>query len=132
MTFTWFSKKQQIVSSSTCEVEYMTASSCVSHTIWLRKFLKEMQVPQYKAINCKIYANNKSIFNLAKNPIYEEKSKHIDVCFHSIWKHMKEKEIKAIHAKSHDQVAKTSPNLSRYITSTSSKLLEWLMKKDEV
>jgi hypothetical protein len=42
-TFTWSSKKQSIVSLSTYEVEYITATSCVYHAIWLRKLLKDLQ-----------------------------------------------------------------------------------------
>jgi hypothetical protein len=41
-TFTWLSKKQPIVTLSTYETEYITASSYVCHSLWLRKLLKEM------------------------------------------------------------------------------------------
>ncbi|KAJ3691578.1 hypothetical protein LUZ61_020742 [Rhynchospora tenuis] len=40
--FTWVLKKQPIVTLSTCEAEYVAASSCVCHAIWLRKLLKDM------------------------------------------------------------------------------------------
>ena len=33
--FTWYSNKQPIVSLSTCEAEYVAASCCVCHAIWL-------------------------------------------------------------------------------------------------
>ncbi|PKU59392.1 putative mitochondrial protein [Dendrobium catenatum] len=35
IAFTWISKKQPIVSMSTCETEYIVATSCVCHAIWL-------------------------------------------------------------------------------------------------
>jgi hypothetical protein len=38
-TFTWLSKKQPIVTLSTCEAEYVAASLGVSHAIWLRRLL---------------------------------------------------------------------------------------------
>jgi hypothetical protein len=41
-TFTWSSKKQSIVTLSTCEAEYVATISCVCHSIWLRKLLKEL------------------------------------------------------------------------------------------
>ena len=44
-TFTWVSKKQSIVTPSTCKVEYIGAISCVCHAIWLRNLLKELGLP---------------------------------------------------------------------------------------
>ena len=40
--FTWMSKKQPIVTLSTCEAKYIAATSCVCHTIWLKNLLKEL------------------------------------------------------------------------------------------
>ncbi|KAK3036162.1 hypothetical protein RJ639_029899 [Escallonia herrerae] len=40
--FTWTSKKQSIVTLSTCEAEYVVATSTLSHAIWLRNLLKEL------------------------------------------------------------------------------------------
>ena len=39
--FSWSSKKQAIVIFSTCEAEYVDASSGVCHTIWLRNLLND-------------------------------------------------------------------------------------------
>ena len=44
-TFTWVSKRQPIVTLSTCEAEYVAITSCVYHAIWLRNLLKEMSLP---------------------------------------------------------------------------------------
>jgi hypothetical protein len=45
-TFTWLSKKQSIVTLSTCEAEYDAAATCVCHAIWLRRLLKEINLTQ--------------------------------------------------------------------------------------
>ena len=36
--FTWVSKKQQIVTISTCGAEYVVTTSCVCHAIWLQNY----------------------------------------------------------------------------------------------
>ena len=44
--FTWSSKKQPIVNLSTCEAEYVAASSTVWHAPWLRNLLNEIFMVQ--------------------------------------------------------------------------------------
>ncbi|KAA0031828.1 copia protein [Cucumis melo var. makuwa] len=44
--FTWSSKKQPIVTLSTCEAEYVAAASCVCHAVWLRNLLKTVGILQ--------------------------------------------------------------------------------------
>ena len=45
----WSTKKQSIVTLSTCEAEYVTATSCTCHAIWLRRLLMELNLPQIEA-----------------------------------------------------------------------------------
>ncbi|XP_061360229.1 secreted RxLR effector protein 161-like [Gastrolobium bilobum] len=49
-TFTWLSKKQPIVTLMTCEAEYVTASWCVCHVIWLSNLLGKLEQQQLSAI----------------------------------------------------------------------------------
>ncbi|XP_070015772.1 secreted RxLR effector protein 161-like [Nicotiana sylvestris] len=78
----WSSKKQSIVTLSTCEAEYIAATSCTCHAIWLRRLLKELNLPQMEATE--ICIDNKSAQALAKNPVYHDRSKHIDTRYHFI------------------------------------------------
>ena len=68
--FTWMSKKQPILTLSTCEAKYVAATSDVCHAIWLRSLLKELQMFQEEAT--KIFVDNKSTLALAKNPILHD------------------------------------------------------------
>ena len=60
--FTWTSKKQPIVTLSTCEAEFVLATSSVCHVIWLKRLLKELNLPQGEPIE--IYVDNKSAISL--------------------------------------------------------------------
>ncbi|KAK2988354.1 hypothetical protein RJ640_001539 [Escallonia rubra] len=77
--FTWTSKKQSIVTLSTCEAEYVAATSTVCHAIWLRSLLKELLNK-----STQIYVDNKSPIALAKNPVFHDRSKHINTRYHFI------------------------------------------------
>ena len=101
--FTWQSKKQAIVTLSTCEAEYVAASSCVNHAIWLRYLLEDLKLEQSGPTEIRV--DNKSAIELAKNPVYHERSKHIDVRYHSIREHIKNEEIRVTHVPSRDQAA---------------------------
>ena len=45
-SFLWSSKKQPIITLSTCEAEYVAACSCVCQAIYLRRVLEELNMPQ--------------------------------------------------------------------------------------
>ena len=42
----WMSKKQNSVSLSTAEVEYIVAGSCCSQLLWIKKLLSDYRIPQ--------------------------------------------------------------------------------------
>ena len=65
--FTWMSKKHSTVALSTCETEYVVASSSICEAIWLQNFLGEFDHPQEESII--IYVDNKSAIELSKNPV---------------------------------------------------------------
>ena len=101
--FTWMSKKQPIVTLSTCEAEYVAATSCVCHAIWLRNLLKEIGLTQEEPT--KVCVDNKSAIALAKNPVFHDRSKHIDVRYHYIRECVARKDVQVEYVKSQDQVA---------------------------
>ncbi|KAM1156872.1 hypothetical protein EV1_027295 [Malus domestica] len=103
IAFTWMSKKLPIVTLSTCEAEYVAATSCVYHTNWLRNLLKELSMPQEEPTE--IYVDNKSAIALAKNPVFHDRSKHIDTRYHYIRECIARKDVQVEYVKSQDQVA---------------------------
>ncbi|XP_058726895.1 secreted RxLR effector protein 161-like [Vicia villosa] len=98
--FTWMSKKQPIVTLSTCEAKYVAATSCVCHAVWLRNLLKELKMPQKDPME--ICVDNKSALALEKNPVFHERSKHIDTHYHFIRECIERKEVKLKYVMSQD------------------------------
>jgi len=101
--FTWLSKKQPIVTLSTCEAEYVAASLSVCHAIWLRNLLSKLEMKQKGGTVIRV--DNKSAIELAKNPVNHGRSKHIDVKFHFIREQVKEGNVEMVHVGSRDQIA---------------------------
>ncbi|XP_072073334.1 uncharacterized mitochondrial protein AtMg00810-like [Arachis hypogaea] len=99
----WCSKKQPIVTLSTCEAEYVDVTTCACHTIWLKILLKELHFEQVEST--KIMMDNKSAIALAKNPVFHDRSKHIETKYHFIRQCIENMHVEVEYVKSVDQVA---------------------------
>jgi hypothetical protein len=78
----WKSKKQARVSKSSTESEYRAMSAACSEIIWLRGLLAELGFPQTEPTS--LYADNTSAIQIVANPVFHERTKHIEVDCHSI------------------------------------------------
>ena len=72
----WFSKKQNCVSLSTCEAEYISAALACAQVIYMQQTLKDFGKVIDKS---PIYCDNTSAINLSKNPVNHSRTKHIDI-----------------------------------------------------
>lgn len=79
---TWVSQKQRCVALSSCEAEFMAATAAACQGVWLRNLLNEITDTKHGPVV--IYVDNKSAINLAKNPVFHGRSKHIDIRYHFI------------------------------------------------
>jgi len=77
----WFSKKQNCVSLSTVDAEYIAAGSSCSQLVWIKQMLKEYNVEQDVLT---LYCDNLSAINIFKNHIQHSRTKHIDIRHHFI------------------------------------------------
>jgi len=105
-TFIFSSKKQHIFTLSTYKVEYVVTTTCVCHSIWLKRWLKELQMAWEKPI--KIYMDNSSAIALAKNPVFHDKSKHINTIFHYLRDCITNKKVEVKYVK-HSFKTRTGP-----------------------
>ena len=75
------SKKQNSVSLSTAEAKYITARSCCSQLLWIKKILIDYGISQDTMV---VYCDNSSAIDISKNPIQHSKTKHIEIRYHFI------------------------------------------------
>ena len=67
---------------STAKAEYVIACSASCEAIWMRKLLSDLFDLQMDA-TC-IYCDNQSCVKLSENPMFHDKSKHIEIKYHYI------------------------------------------------
>eukprot|EP00253_Pinus_taeda_P004175 PITA_04175 len=78
----WCSRKQKFVALSSFEVEYMAASTASYEAIWLRKLLVNLFRRNMEAT--RIMCDNQSCIKLSENPVFHDRSKHIDIRCHFV------------------------------------------------
>ncbi|KAG6483537.1 hypothetical protein ZIOFF_060185 [Zingiber officinale] len=78
----WNSQKQKTVALSSCEAEFMAATTAACHALWLRSLTSELTGEKPKPVT--LFVDNKSSIALMKNPVFHGRSKHIDTRFHFI------------------------------------------------
>ena len=100
----WKSKQQRTVALSTCEAEYMALTYAVQEGIFLRQLLSDMTgSTQLSAAN--IFVDNQGAIELAKNPVYHQRSKHIDIRYHYLRTEIKSGKIILHYIPSNENIA---------------------------
>lgn len=77
----WGTRKQQTVSLSSTEAEYMALSMATTEACWLKQLLIDFSVHVNHVL---IYEDNQSTIKVAKNPVLHKRMKHIDIKHHFI------------------------------------------------
>ncbi|KIJ10701.1 hypothetical protein PAXINDRAFT_31639, partial [Paxillus involutus ATCC 200175] len=73
----WGLKKQELVTLSTTEVEYIAATHTAKEIIWLRHLIGEVFHPLEHPMV--LYGDNQSAIVLTKDGSYHARTKHIDI-----------------------------------------------------
>jgi hypothetical protein len=90
----WKSSKQDTVTYSTMEAEYIAASEATKEGVWMRKFLIELGVFPNASSPLNLYCDNNGAIVQAKEPRNHQKNKHVLRKFHLIREFVRWGEIK--------------------------------------
>ena len=99
----WKSQKQRVVALSSCEAEYISLTSAIQEGNFLSQLYADMT-------NCHrstfiLNVDNQGAIALAKNPVFHQRSKHIDIRYHYIRLEIQNKNVELIYVPSSDNVA---------------------------
>jgi hypothetical protein len=96
----WRSKKQSVVIRSSTEAEYRALADTTSELLWLRWLLQDLGVSTSSATP--IYCDNRSAIQIARNDVFHERTKHIEIDCHLVRHHLLQGSLQLISVSSHD------------------------------
>ena len=73
----WSSQKQGSIAQSTTEDEYIAASDASKEAVWLRKLVSGLFGDKLE--KTVVHCDNQSCIKLKENPVFHDRSKHIDM-----------------------------------------------------
>ncbi|XP_060210064.1 secreted RxLR effector protein 161-like [Lycium barbarum] len=98
----WRSKKQGVVSRSSAESEYRAMSQSTCEIMWIHHLITEIGLKHYTP--AKLWCDNQAAFHIASNPVYHERTKHIEVDCHFI-REIQENQISTGYVKMGEKLA---------------------------
>ncbi|XP_072066676.1 secreted RxLR effector protein 161-like [Arachis hypogaea] len=99
----WKSKKQTTVAASSAEAEYRELASATREAIWIKKILLDLQLELKQPVS--IYCDSQAAIHIASNPVFHERTKHIEVDCHIVRDKVLEKVIHLLPISTREQVA---------------------------
>src|SRR6202789_3115178 len=116
----WTTKRQEIISLSTTESEYIAATYAAKEALWLRSLISQLFDTTLEATT--LFSDNQSAIALTKDHQYHARTKHIDIRFHFIRWIVENGSIRLIYCPTDDMVADTltkalpSPKVKHFAT----------------
>lgn len=104
-TISWSSKRQPVVSLSTCEAEYQAQTQTAKEAIWLKSLMRQLLPDGEATYATVIYCDNQGAMSLAKDPKFHPRTKHIDIQHHWIREKVASEEIELKYVETSRQMA---------------------------
>lgn len=78
----WKTKKHATVSHSSVEAKYRSMATATSELVWLKSLLASLVV--FLDQRMKLFCNSQAAMHIAKNPVFHERTKHIEIDCHFV------------------------------------------------
>jgi hypothetical protein len=99
---TWSSQKQRVVALTSCEAEYVAAALGVCQGVWLSMLLADILKENMQKFS--LFIDNQSAIELSKNPVFHDRSKHIDTRYDYIRDCIEQGMVSVDHVGTDDQL----------------------------
>ena len=99
----WSSRKQELVTLSTAEAEYVAAMHTAKECIWLRRLIGELFPALLSPTT--LYCDNQAALKLATDDNYHAHTKHIDIRYHFIHQVVASRDIDVMYCPTDDMTA---------------------------
>lgn len=99
----WKSKKQSVVSRSSAEAEYRAMANATCELVWIKQLLEELKFCNVTPM--KLICDNQAAMHIASNPVFHERTKHIEIDCHFVREKILDGTIVTKFAFSNDQLA---------------------------
>lgn len=90
----WRTKKQTTISRSSAEAEYHSMTAITCELTWLRYLLHDLCIDHSEPAT--LYCDNQGAIHIAANPIYHERTKHIELDCHIVREIIQKGEIETV------------------------------------
>ena len=87
------------------EVEYIACSEAVQEALWLKRFMKDLEINISATSPVTVYCDSQATISFSKDANYQSKSKHIETKYNYIRDILAKKEASIQYISTHSMIA---------------------------